>query len=289
MALFDIDKWVTDLIHDFTKGAVELFTELLQELPSKASEYLTETPESFVGGSIFTMVREVSINAIVPIAIIILTMVVCYDFISQFMNKSTRDMDIEVVMKLCFKLAIGIFLLNNVFDLTTGVFSLGQTAVEKLAYTVTNNSPPGFDSNTLKEINEKIDSYTIIQCIGILFISVFCTVAQFLCNIITQVVCIARLLEIYIYCSISPIPFATLTNREWGGVGTNFIKSLFALAFQAFMMELCLAIFSSLMVGSMSSDGSVLSMMFDCMVMSIMLCFTMSKCGSISKSIFNAI
>ena len=111
---------------------------------------------------------------------------------------------------------------------------------------------------------------------------------QLICNIFVQVICIARMLEIYVYCSISPIPFATLTNREWGGIGTNFIKNLFALAFQAFMMEICIAIFNSMIAGAMSSTAGLIEAMFECLVMGIMLCFTMFRCGTISRSIFGA-
>ncbi len=287
-SVFNLDEWFTDICRGGAKSMVGWFVESVQQLPENASKYLTETPESFSGGSVFTIIREVSINAIVPIAIIILTMVVCYDFISQFMNRSTRDMDLEVVFKLCFRLTIGIFLMNHVFDLTTGIFELGQTAVQRLISTVTGSSPP-IPGGTLADFENKIDNIGIMECLGVMLVSFICYVVQLVCSIFVQVICISRMLEIYIYCSISPIPIATLTNREWGGVGTNFIKNLFALAFQAFMMEICLVLFNTLIAGAIASDGSVISAMCECLVMGVMLCFTMFKCGSISKSIFNAI
>ena len=287
-SIFNIDEWFKDLFQDLAKSSVELFVEAVQQMPEKAEKYLTETPETFSGGTIFEMIRTVSINAIVPIAIIILTMVVCYDFISQFMNRSTRDMDIEAVMKLCFKLWIGIFLLNHVFDLTTGVFELGTSAVNKLVGTVSGETDFSIGLGTFATIDDKVAELGIGECLMVWIMGLIGYLIQLICNIFVQVICIARMLEIYVYCSISPIPFATLTNREWGGVGTNFIKNLFALAFQAFMMEICIAIFNSMIAGAMSSSAGLIEAMFECLVMGIMLCFTMFRCGTISRSIFGA-
>ena len=287
-SIFNIDEWFTELFQDIAKSSVNCFVGAVQEMPEKAEKYLTETPETFSGGTIFSMIRTVSINAIVPIAIIILTMVVCYDFISQFMHRSTRDMDVDVVMKLCFKLGIGIFLLNHVFDLTTGVFELGTSAINHLVGTISGNSDFSITSGTFAAIDDKIAELGIGECLLVFIMGVIGYLIQLICNIFVQVICISRMLEIYIYCSISPIPFATLTNREWGGIGTNFIKNLFALSFQAFMMEICIAVFNSMIAGAMTSDGSLISVMFECLVMGIMLCFTMFRCGSISRSIFNA-
>ena len=287
-SIFNIDEWFKELFQDLAKSSVELFVEAVQQMPEKAEKYLTETPETFSDGTIFEMIRTVSINAIVPIAIIILTMVVCYDFISQFMNRSTRDMDIDVVMKLCFKLGIGIFLLNHVFDLTTGVFELGTSAVNKLVGTVSGETDFSIGLGTFASIDDKVAKLGIGECLMVWIMGLIGYLIQLVCNIFVQVICIARMLEIYVYCSISPIPFATLTNREWGGVGTNFIKNLFALAFQAFMMEICIAIFNSMIAGAMSSSAGLIEAMFECLVMGIMLCFTMFRCGTISRSIFGA-
>lgn len=287
-SIFNLDDWFRGLCQGGAKSTVKWFLESVQEMPDNAAKYLTENPETFSGGTVFSIIRDISINAIVPIAIIILTMIVCYDFISQFMNRSTRDMDLEIVFKLCFKLGIGIFLLNHVFDLTIGIFEIGQTAVEKLVESISGNSNLITDG-TLSVLEEKIDNTGAAECIGLMLISLVCYLIQLVCSIFVQVICISRMLEIYIYCSVSPIPIATLTNREWGGVGTNFIKNLFALAFQAFMMEICLVLFNSLIAGALVADVSVISSICNCLVMGIMLCFTMFKCGSISKSIFNAI
>ena len=286
-SIFNIDDWFKDLFHDLASSTVTRFVESVQEMPEKAEKYLTETPESFSGGTIFEMIRNVSINAIVPIAIMILTMVVCYDFISQFMNRSTRDMDVDVVMKLCLKLGIGIFLLNHVFDLTIGVFQLGNSAVNHLVGTVS-GADFSINEGTFTNIDEKIKELGIGESLLVWIMGFVGWLIQIVCNIFVQVICIARMLEIYVYCSISPIPFATLTNREWGGIGTNFIKNLFALAFQAFMMEICIAIFNSMISGALSSGATLISAMFECLVMGVMLCYTMFRCGTISRSIFNA-
>lgn len=90
-----------------------------------------------------------------------------------------------------------------------------------------------------------------------------------------------------LYTSIAPIPFATMTNREWGQIGTNFFRGLFALAFQAFLMMVCVAIYSILVAGIQYSDN-LSSSLFGVMAYTVVLCFSLFKTGALSKSIFNA-
>ncbi len=44
-------------------------------------------------------------------------------------------------------------------------------------------------------------------------------------SVLITVILYGRMIEIYLYCSVSPIPFATMTNREWGQIGNNYLKA----------------------------------------------------------------
>lgn len=78
-----------------------------------------------------------------------------------------------------------------------------------------------------------------------------------------------------------------MTNREWGTVGTNYFKSLFALGFQGFLMMICVAIYAVL-VNSMTIAADIHSALFSIAAYTVILCFSLMKTGSLSKSLFGA-
>ncbi len=84
-----------------------------------------------------------------------------------------------------------------------------------------------------------------------------------------------------------PIPLATMTNRDWSHTGQNYLKSLFALAFQAFLIMVCVGIYSVL-VQSIATDGNISGAIWACMGYTVLLCFALFKTGSLSKSLFGA-
>ena len=90
-----------------------------------------------------------------------------------------------------------------------------------------------------------------------------------------------------LYCSVSPIPFATMTNREWGQIGSNYLRGLFALAFQGFFIMMCVGIYSVLVANIQVSDN-VHTALLSVMAYTVILCFSLMKTGNFSKSIFNA-
>ena len=103
----------------------------------------------------------------------------------------------------------------------------------------------------------------------------------------------SRIIEIFMYLSIAPIPMATMMDSgEWASVGKNWIKQLLALSFQGFFIVVALAIFKTLfnnMITSLnsSSDGVIMQMAM-LMGYTAALIFTVLRTGAVSKSIFNA-
>ena len=106
-------------------------------------------------------------------------------------------------------------------------------------------------------------------------------------SVLITVILYGRMIEIYCVCSVSPIPFATLANREWGSIGTNYLKGLFALAFQGFFIMVCVAVYSAL-VASVAVSNNLHSALWQVASYTVILCFSLFKTGSISKSILNA-
>jgi len=106
-------------------------------------------------------------------------------------------------------------------------------------------------------------------------------------SVLITVILYGRMIEIYLYCSVSPIPFATMTNREWGQIGNNYLKALFALGFQGFLIMICVGIYAVL-VGSMIVADNLHSAIFSLAAYTVILCFSLFKTGALAKSIFNA-
>ena len=101
------------------------------------------------------------------------------------------------------------------------------------------------------------------------------------------VIVYGRMIEIYLVTSIAPIPMATMANREWGQMGQNYLRSLFALGFQAFLIIICVAVYAVL-VQTIAIDEDVIKAIWTCIGYTVLLCFTLFKTSSLSKSIFNA-
>ena len=112
---------------------------------------------------------------------------------------------------------------------------------------------------------------TLLASLCLKVISVFITVILY-----------GRMIEIYLYSSIGAIPFATMSNREWGQIGSNYLRGLFALAFQV-----CVGIYSVLVANIQVSDN-VHTALLSVMAYTVILCFSLMKTANFSKSIFNA-
>ena len=204
------------------------------------------------------------------------------------MDKSSRDMDIEVVAKLCLKLSIGIYLLNHCFDFTMGVFAMGQKAVLYATGTILGTTT--LDFNLYSTFESQLEKLSLGGLFGVLLIIIIMEIISVVSVILIMVITTSRMIEIYIYTSAAPIPFATLTNREWSNVGNNYIKNLFALSFQAFFMMVVVGLYHSLINNIVVSETeSITWTLSKCMGLSVILVLMLWKCGSISKSVFNAI
>ncbi len=282
-----LEDFFTDMLRDSIKGMLENMFSMMDSVVLYASDELEKNPESWNSG-IFSLIREISINAIAPIAVIILTLVVCYDFLSRFMDKSSRDMDIEVVAKLCLKLSIGIYLLNHCFDFTMGVFAMGQKAVTYATGTILGTTAH-MDFNLYSTFESQMEKLSLGGLFGVLLIIIIMEIISVVSVILIMVITTSRMIEIYIYTSAAPIPFATLTNREWSNVGNNYIKNLFALSFQAFFMMVVVGLYNALINNIVVSETeSITWTLSKCMGLSVILVLMLWKCGSISKSVFNA-
>ena len=285
-SIFDaIEEWMRDLL---TGMVTSNLTTMFTDVNEKTGEIATQvgmTPQGW-NSSIYNMVQSLSNSVIVPIAGILITMVPCYELISMLTERNNlHDVDTWMFFKYFFKMWVAVFLVSNTWTITMAVFDVGQSVVNSAAGTISGSTTIDISSFT-STINTTMESMELGELFVLMletFILSFCMKVM---SVLIMVIMFGRMIEIYLYTSVAPIPFATMSNREWGQMGTNYFRGLFALAFQAFLMMVCVGIYAAL-VASIELTDNVHSALFGVAAYTIILCFSLLKTGSLSKQIFN--
>ena len=284
-----LDK-ISDAIKEFLMGLIEsnltnMFTDVNDKVGTIATE-VGKTPSSW-NGSIYTMVKGLSDNVIVPIAGIIITFVLCYELISMITEKNNmQEMDTWMFFKWFFKAAVAIYLLTNTFNIVMAVFDIGQHVVGGAAGVIGGSTSIDIAS-TLDTMRTGMEAMEIGELLGLAIETLLVSLCLKIMSILITVILYGRMIEIYLTVSVAPIPFATMTNREWGNIGTNYFRGLFALAFQGFLIMVCVGIYAVL-INNMIIADNIHSALFSVAAYTVILCFSLFKTGSLSKSIFNA-
>ena len=211
----------------------------------------------------------------IPIAGIIITLILCYELISMLTERNNlHDVDTWMFFKYFVKMWIAVYLVSHTFDIAMAVFDIGQSVVNSSSGIIRGNTAIDISSLSMQMQAAMATMAIVSWCLKIL-------------SVVITVIMYGRMIEIYLYTSLAPIPFATMSNREWGHVGTNYFRGLFALAFQAFLMMVCVAIYAAL-IGSIRVSSDIHSALFGTMAYTVILCFSLLKTGSLSKQIFGS-
>lgn len=285
--IFDaIEEWMRELLTGMiTSNLDTMFTDVNQKTGEIATQ-VGQTPQGW-NSSIFNMIESLSYSVIMPIAGIIITLVLCYELISMLTERNNmHDIDTWMFFKYFVKMWIAVYLVSNTFTITMAVFDVGQSVVNSAASWLSGDTAIDI-SSALTELTVTLDSMEIGELIILTLETLLVSFCLKIISVLITVILYIRMIEIYLYTSIAPIPFATLSNREWGQIGTNYFRGLFALAFQAFLMMVCVAIYAILVAGIQYSD-SLSSSLLGVLAYTVILCFSLFKTGSLSKSIFNA-
>ena len=285
-----IDK-ITDFIKEMLQGWVlsnleTMFTDVNDKVGTIAGE-VSQTPSSWNSG-IFSMVQTLSENVIVPIAGMIISFVLVYELITMVIDKNNmHDFDTSLFFRFLFKACIAVSLLSKTFDIVMAVFDVGSHVVTQAAASISGSTSLDVQATLTSMFNSQIDSMGIGELIGLGMETMIISLCMKIMSVLITVILYGRMIEIYLYVSVAPIPVATVTNREWGTVGTNYLKGLIALAFQGFFIMVCVAIYAVL-VASVAVASNLHSALWSVAAYTVILCFSLFKTGSLSKSIFNA-
>ena len=281
-----ITEAIKEILIGFIKSCLQdLFANMNDRVGTIAGE-VGQTPQQWNGG-IFSMIQSLSQTVIVPIAGMVITFVLCYELITMITEKNNmHELETFMIFKWIFKAYVAIYLVTNTFDFTMAVFDLAQNVVANAGGVISGNTSIDAAS-TMQQIIDSLETMEVGELFLLSAEVLLLSLAVKIMSMLITVILYGRMIEIYLYTSVAPIPFATLTNREWGNIGSNYIKGLFALGFQGFFMMVCVGIYSVL-IATMNVSSNIHTALFSIAAYTVVLAFMLFKTGSISKSIFNA-
>ena len=244
------------------------------------------TPQAW-NGSIFNMVQNLSENVIMPIAGVILAFVMTLELVQILMDKNNfHDVETAVFFKWVFKTACAILIVTNTWTIVMGIFDVAQGVVNQASGIIIGDTSIDL-SSVMPDMEEQLMEMELGPLFGLWFQSLFVGITMWALTICIFIITYGRMLEVYLVTSVAPIPMAAMLGREWGGMGQNYLKSLFALGFQAFLIMVCVAIYAVL-VQNISVSDDISAAIWTCMGYTVLLCFTLFKTGSLAKSVFSA-
>ena len=285
-----IDK-ITDFIKEMLQGWVlnnldTMFSDVNDKVGTIAGE-VSKTPSTWNSG-IFSMIRTLSENVVVPIAGMIISFVLIYELITMVIDKNNmHDFDTSLFFRFLFKACIAVMLLSKTFDIVMAVFDVGSHVVTQAASSISGSTSLDVQATLTAMFNNQIDTMGIGELIGLGLETMVISLCMKIMSVLITVILYGRMIEIYLYISVAPVPFATLSNREWGSIGNNYIKGLCALAFQGFFIMVCVGIYSVL-VASVTVAGNLHTALWSVAAYTVILCFSLFKTGSLAKSVLNA-
>ncbi|MCQ4755791.1 MULTISPECIES: VirB6/TrbL-like conjugal transfer protein, CD1112 family [Clostridia] len=281
-----IEKWLKDLLIDGITGNLSGMFDNVNTQVGEIAGDVGMTPSAW-NGDIFSMVRSLSETVIIPIAGIILTFVMCYELIQMVIEKNNmHEIDTWIFFKWIFKTFVAVYLITNTFNIVMAIFDMSQHVVSGAAGVIITDTNIDITS-VVADMETRLGEMEVGTLLGIWLQSMVVGLTMHILSACIFVVIYGRMLEIYMTTSLAPIPFATMANREWGGMGQNYLKSMLALGFQAFLIMVCVGIYAVL-VQSIATDEDIITAIWTCMGYTILLCFTLFKTGSLAKSIFSA-
>ncbi len=283
--LQQIEDWLKGMLVDGIMNNLSgLFDAVNQQVADVAAQ-VGSTPSGFSPG-VFSLVRNISESVIIPVAGLFLTFIACYELIQLIIeHNNLANFETWIIFKWVFKTFAAVILITNTFNIVMAVYDLAQHVVNSSAGLISGST--AVDTSTLETMQSSIETMELGELLG-LFLQSF--IVQLCCTILSVaifVIVYGRMIEIYLMTSLAPIPFSTFGNREQSQVGQNYLRSLFALGFQGFLIMICIAIYAVL-VQTVSFTDDIIGSIWGVMGYTVLLCFSLFKTGSLAKSVMSA-
>ena len=281
-----VTEWLEELlIGSIMSNLTGLFDNVNRQVAGIADN-VGATPQAWNGG-VFGMIRNLSDNVILPIAGVILALVATLELIQMIVDRNNmHDMDTFMLAKWVFKTACAVVIVTNTWNIVMAVFDVAQSVVSRASGLVIADTDICIDS-VIVGLEAKLAEMELGALFGLWVQSMFVGFTMWALAICIFIITYGRMIEIYLVTSVAPIPMATMVNREWGQMGQNYLRGLFALGFQAFLIIICVAIYAVLVRG-IAVESDVSTAIWTCMGYTVLLCFTLFKTSSLARSIFHA-
>ena len=284
--LDELTKWIKEmLINGIISNLSGLFDSVNSQI-GDISVQVGQTPQGWNSG-IFNMIKTLSENVMIPIAGVILAFVMTLELIQMIIDRNNmHDIDTFMFFKWSFKSAAATLIVTNTWNIVMGVFDMAQSVVSQAAGIISSDTAIDI-SSVATDMESRLMEMDLGSLLGLWLQSLIIGITMWALTICIFIVIYGRMIEIYLVTSVAPIPMATMMGKEWGGMGQSYIRSLFALGFQAFLIIVCVAIYAVLIQNIATSDD-IIKAIWNCMGYTVLLCFTLFKTGSLAKSVFNA-
>lgn len=280
-----IAEWLKELL---ISGIMGNLTGVFDSVNSRVGEIATDvgmTPASFSPG-IFSMIRSVSETVIIPIAGLILTFIACYELIQLIIeHNNLSNFETWIIFKWIFKTFVAVTLISNCFNIVMAVFDVCQSVISQSGGII--GASTAVSDSAIAAMEATLETYGVGTLLGIYLMSFVIQLTLWILSIVIFVIVYGRMIEIYLMTSLAPIPLSTFGNREQSQTGQNYLRSLFALGFQGFLIIICVGIYAVL-IQSISFTSDIVGSLWGVVGYTVLLVFTLFKTGGLARSVLNA-
>ncbi|SHN48461.1 hypothetical protein SAMN02745247_00041 [Butyrivibrio hungatei DSM 14810] len=280
-----IEEWLRGLL---VSGIMNNLNNTFNSVNTQVGEIATEvgtTPASF-SPAVFNMIKNLSENVIMPIAGILLTFIACYELIQLVISHNNlANFETWIFWKWIFKTFVAVTLITNTMNITMAVFDVAQHVISNAGGIISGST--AIDASTLASMESTLEAMEVPELLSIFLQSFIVQFLIYLLSALIFVIVYARMIEIYLMVSLAPIPFATFGNREQSMIGQNYLRSLFALGFQGFLIMVCVGIYAVL-IQSVAFTTDIIGSLWGVMGYTVLLAFTLFKTGAVAKSVLHA-
>ena len=281
-----VTEWLKGILIGGIMGNLQgLFDNVNQQVSGIAGQVGT-TPQAWNSG-VYSMIRSLSDNVILPIAGVILAIVMTMELLQLVLEKNNlQSFETWIFFKWIFKTFCAILIVTNTWDIIMGIFDAAQSVVRSAAGIIRADTDIDL-AQVIGDLEVRLQEMELGALLGLWFQTLFVGVTIQALSICIFVIVYGRMVEIYVITSLAPIPMATIMNHSWGQMGQNYLRSLFALGFQAFLIIVCVAIYAVL-VHTIAVGTDVVAAIWTCIGYTVLLCFSLFKSGGVAKQIFGA-
>ena len=283
--LQQITDWLKEMLVEAIMGNLSGMFESVNNQVGEIATSVGMTPAAFSPG-VFSMIRNISESVIIPIAGLILTFIACYERIQLIIDHNNlANFETWIFFKWVFKTFVAVMLITNTFNITMAVFDVTQQVVSASAGIIASDT--AIDASALDTMQATLEAMELGPLLGLFLQSFIVQITMSALAVIIFVIVYGRMIEIYLMVSLAPIPFSTFGNREQSNIGQNYLRSLFAIGFQGFLIIICVGIYAVL-VQSVAFSSDIIGSIWGVMGYTVLLCFTLFKTGALAKSVFSA-